>query len=71
MIKKFQAEIPLPFKKSHELIVASGNSISSWKMNNSDPNHGYIEWKQSFWAFTGTTSIIAILKKKDDETTLI
>jgi hypothetical protein len=71
MIKKFQSEIPLPFEKSHELLVESGKTISSWKLNNSDPNNGYIEWKQSFWALTGTTSIIAVLEKKDETTTSV
>lgn len=71
MIKKFQAEIPLSFEKSHELLVESGKTISSWKLNNSDPAHGYIEWKQSFWALTGTTSIIAILEKKGEDTTSV
>ena len=46
-------------------------TIPSWKLNNSDPSHGYLEWKQSFWALTGTTSIIAILEKKGDDTTSV
>jgi hypothetical protein len=71
MIKKFQAEIPLSLDKSHELLVESGKTIPSWKLNNSDPAHGYLEWKQSFWALTGTTSIVAILEKKDDDTTSV
>ena len=71
MIKKFQAEIPLPFEESYQLLVESGKTIPSWKMNNVDPNHGYIEWKQSFWALTGTTSIVAILEKKGEDVTSV
>ena len=28
MLKKFQAEIPLPFEKSHELLLESGKNHS-------------------------------------------
>lgn len=72
MIKTFQIRIPLCFEESFELLRKSGDDIASWSTHNSDPQQGYIDWKQSFWAITGNTLIAARLERlNDSETTAI
>ncbi|MEE4165995.1 MAG: hypothetical protein V2I35_08345 [Desulfocapsaceae bacterium] len=71
MIKTFHIRIPLAFEQSFELLRKSGDEIASWSNNTSDPENGYIDWKQSFWALTGNTLIAARLERKSDEETAV
>ena len=72
MIKTFKLRIALSFEESFDLVRKSGDDIVSWRTNHSDPENGYIDWKQSFWSITGNTLIAARLERlSDDETSAL
>lgn len=75
MLKKFDLQLPLPIDDSFELVRRSGDEIVSWGANNISEEDHYLEWKQSFWSFTGTTLISVTLKpdgeKQTDVTVMI
>lgn len=69
MIREFQLEIPLPVEKTFKLLERSASGINSWKLNQADAEHYYLEWKQSFWALSGSASIIAVCEGRDRQRT--
>jgi hypothetical protein len=75
MLKKFTMQLPLPVDDSFDLVRKSGDEIVSWGANNISEENHYLEWKQSFWSFTGTTLISVTLKpdggKQTDITVMI
>ena len=71
MKKKFHIRIPLSFKDSFELLCKSGDDITTWKTSSTDPENGYIMWKQSFMSLTGTATIIAKLEQTKEKETSV
>lgn len=71
MIKRFSIELPLNAEESFDLLRESGSEISSWKTNNLDRKNGFIQWKQSFWSLTGSTSILATVEQKKKNRTSV
>ena len=69
MIKEFTITLPLDLDQSYELVRKSGDQIVSWGAQRVNPEDYYLEWKQSFWALTGTTLISVKLEAvSEDET---
>ena len=71
MLRKFQAQIALSQEDSFSVLIKSGAEILSWKVSRSEPQNGYIEWKQSIWSLTGTAVISARLEQKEEKNTLV
>lgn len=69
MLKKFTIKIPLTIGDSYDLVKKSGDEIAGWGANNVSEEDHYLEWKQSFWAITGTTLISVSMEEKDKEQT--
>jgi len=69
MLKKFNLQLPLPIDESFELVKQSGDEIVSWGANNISEENYYLEWKQSFWSFTGTTLISVTLEPVGEKET--
>lgn len=69
MLKKFDLQLPLPVDESFELVRKSGDEIVSWGANNISEEDYYLEWKQSFWSFSGTTLISVTLKAAGEKAT--
>lgn len=69
MLKKFTISLPLDIDQSYELVRKSGDQIVSWGAQRVSPEEYYLEWKQSFWALTGTTLISVTMEAvSEDET---
>ena len=71
MLKKFSLTLPLDLERSFELVRASGDEIVSWGANRISPEDHYLEWKQSFWSFTGTTLISVMLEAAGETQTTV
>lgn len=69
MLKTFTMHISLPLEQSYDLFFKSGSQINAWRASNSNPENGYIEWKQSFWALTGTSIIAVQLEQINEQST--
>ena len=69
MIKEFSLTLPLDLEQSYELVRKSGDQIISWGVQRANPEEHYLEWKQSFWALTGTTLISVTLKAVSENET--
>ncbi len=69
MIKEFSLTLPLDLERSYQLVRTSGDQIISWGAHRVNPEEHYLEWKQSFWALTGSTLISVTLEPvSEDET---
>lgn len=71
MFKKFSISLPLDIDQSYELVRKSGDEIVSWGANNVSPEDHYLEWKQSFWSFLGTTLIAVTLEAAGENKTSV
>ncbi len=70
MHKKFELELPLSYEESFKIIEESGQEVSEWSLEDSDPETGYVEWKQIFWSAYGFAKIKEELKEIEKQSSL-
>ena len=71
MLKKYTISLPLDIDNSFEMVRKSGDEIVSWGANNVSPEDHYLEWKQSFWSFLGTTLIAVTMEAAGENKTSV